>query len=239
MARGWQQGLRARIASLEQLVYRRLRRVKQRRAARFIAALGLTGRELILDVGCYGGDFWPFLQEQRDFSRATLVGLDLAPGLHVRLPYRYAVIADACALPFAARSVDVVFSNSVLEHVGGPARQQQMAAEVMRIGRSFFLQVPNRWFPIEPHFFIPFFSYLPVSWQMRATQWLFGEAMEIRLPTRRQLAAWFPGCWIERERFFGLTKAFYVWRSGSSERSATASPARNQKSSTTSESPKL
>ncbi len=53
----------------------------------------------------------------------------------------------------------VVFSNSVIEHVGTWEDQQAFAAEVRRVGRR--LWVPAYECPIEPHYLAPLVHYLP------------------------------------------------------------------------------
>ena len=53
---------------------------------------------------------------------------------------------------FAERSIDVVFSNSVIEHLFTFENQRRMASEVQRVGKAFWVQTPNFWFPLEPHF---------------------------------------------------------------------------------------
>ncbi len=63
---------------------------------------------------------------------------------------------------FADKSFDVVFSNSVIEHVGNDLRQWQMAREICRVGKAYFVQTPNLYFPIEAHFYFPFFQFLPI-----------------------------------------------------------------------------
>jgi hypothetical protein len=61
------------------------------------------------------------------------------------------VIADGRALPFASGSVDLVFSNAVVEHVGDVDDQRRFIAEHRRVGRGWIVTTPNRWCPIESH----------------------------------------------------------------------------------------
>jgi hypothetical protein len=125
---------------------------------------------------------------------------------------------------FEDRHFDVVFSNSVIEHVGDCSDQSQMAREVRRVGNRLFLQTPNRYFPIEPHFLFPFFQFLPIGlratllshsrlgWMPRAGS--RSEAIEvvksIRLLTEAELTAMFGGARIEREMFCGMVKSYIV-----------------------------
>ena len=43
---------------------------------------------------------------------------------------------------------DVVFSNAVIEHVGGEEEQLRFVAEALRVGRRAFITTPNRLFPV-------------------------------------------------------------------------------------------
>jgi hypothetical protein len=59
--------------------------------------------------------------------------------------------ADALDLPFEASSFDFVFSNAVIEHVGGEVEQIKFVNEHDRVGKNWVFTTPNRLFPIESH----------------------------------------------------------------------------------------
>jgi SAM-dependent methyltransferase len=116
---------------------------------------------------------------------------------------------------FDTGSFDVVFSNSVIEYVGAFSDQERMASEVLRVGKRYYVQTPNRFFPIEPHFLLPGFQFLPrwmkvamiqrfaLGWYDRAAtrEEACCLADEIRLLRRGELRRLFPGGKIMEERF--------------------------------------
>src|SRR6187551_656400 len=80
------------------------------------------------------------------------------------------LVGDGCDLSrFRDKSFDVVLSNSVLYLVVGWKRQQQMANEIRRGGRHYFVQTVNRNFPLDWRTLVPFFHWLP--WKTQA--WWF------------------------------------------------------------------
>ncbi len=135
------------------------------------------------------------------------------------------VAGDGRALPFRDRSFDLVFSNSVIEHVGDAHSQRAFAKEVARVGRGFWVQTPNRWFPVEQHLFTPLVHWLPRAWQRflvpRLNLWALLVPVspdrrrfyiehylaDVRLLCRSDLHGLFPAATIIRERFLGLTKS--------------------------------
>lgn len=117
------------------------RRFRARRMRWFCDAFGIRPETLVLDVGGTGviwevAPTWPRLVI---INRAPMT-----PGEAVRT-----VRADACQLPFRDKAFPVVFSNSVMEHVGDYVNQRRFAAEVGRVGRSYFVQTGNQRFPLD------------------------------------------------------------------------------------------
>ncbi|MGL6280222.1 MAG: class I SAM-dependent methyltransferase [Gaiella sp.] len=91
----------------------------------------------------------------------TALGLHDGSRFRERYPRIRYVQGDALALPFPDGAFDVVFSNAVIEHVGGRALQEQFVREALRVGRSVFITTPNRWFPVEVHTRLPLVHWLP------------------------------------------------------------------------------
>jgi hypothetical protein len=196
-------------------------RLRKRRHALFLALIDELPRPLrILDVG--GSQrFWESMEYRaREDVEITLLNRSR---VDVRQPGFIYVHGDARDMNrFSDGEFDVVFSNSVIEHVGDLGDQQRMAEEVRRVGRRYFLQTPNRYFPIEPHFFFPLFQFLPFAvrvWlamnlpltprgRIRDRVEAVREIAEIRLLTRAELQALFPEASVTHERFLGLTKSF-------------------------------
>src|SRR5262249_30258275 len=113
---------------------------RRRRMLRFAREFGITAATRVLDIGGTP-DCWGLLVEQ---PRLTLLN---TPRARADLAGAAAWVAgDGRSLPFRDGAFDVVFSNSVIEHVGDRASQERFAREVARVGRGFWVQTPNRWF---------------------------------------------------------------------------------------------
>lgn len=115
---------------------------------------------------------------------------------------------------------DIVFSNSVIEHLYNFEAQQKMSAEVQRVGKKHFIQTPNKHFFIEAHYILPFFQYLPKKAQYpiltktllsRGRKWdkTFAAQYvdEIRLLSISEMRTIFPNSCIYKEKFLGMTKS--------------------------------
>jgi methyltransferase family protein len=178
----------------------------------------------IIDLGGTN-DYW----EQRGWAgrddvSITLVNLDRQ---EQRFDNIHPTEGDATDLrDFADKSFDIAFSNSVIEHLFTFESQSRMASEVQRVANAYWVQTPNFWFPIEPHFLVPVWHWLPeearvqilrrrgVGWAGRCEDPEFARRIvrEHRLMRRGELARLFPGASLVGERFGGLVKSWTAVR---------------------------
>ena len=199
-------------------------RARLRRFAFFKELLQTVPRPLrILDVGGTR-EYW----QEMGFIGEPGVQITL---LNVR-PQRVtahglsAVVGDATHMPFVQeREFEVVFSNSVIEHLGDRERQRQMAEEVRRVGQRYFVQTPNYFFPIEPHFVFVGFHWLPVpvrtwlvqhfdlGWCKRKPDQESARQLvhSIRLLRKQEVLELFPGADLHEEKLLGLVKSFSAY----------------------------
>jgi hypothetical protein len=192
---------------------------RTRRMRRFAQEFALTPDSRVLDVG---GTFfnWTLLSVRPD-----LVILNRS------VPRRPAagamwIKADALHLPFQDGMFDIVYSNTVIEHVSTFENQRCFAAECRRVGISYYIQTPNRWFFMEPHYITPFIHWLPrfVRWHLLRYGTLWGwmtrpspaecraSVEEIRLLSEKEVRLLFPDADIWYERFLGMIKSFMALR---------------------------
>jgi hypothetical protein len=180
------------------------------------------GSMRVLDLGGTSS-FWA----RAPVRPSSVVLLNLAHDEDDDVPWITSVVGDVCTPPEVIRRerFDLVFSNSVIEHVGGHVRRMQMAEFAMDSADRYWIQTPYRYFPIEPHWLFPGFQFLPPNLQARiGARWpltwagrvsydvALGHALEVELLGRTQLRYYFPDAAILRERVAGLTKSLIATR---------------------------
>lgn len=139
-------------------------------------------------------------------------------------PWIDLIVGDACSPPVDG-GFDLVFSNSLIEHLPGDRRRGEMARAAVALGRHHWVQTPNRHFPIEPHWVFPGAQFLPTSSRLwLARNWppahfadlpdatVREEVASIDLLTDADMRRLFPGAEIWHERFLGLTKSLVAIR---------------------------
>jgi hypothetical protein len=178
----------------------------------------------ILDVGGLQGAWETLGFVGRADVEITLLNIETA---HASGSNICSVTGDARNMPqYRDGEFDFVFSNSVIEHVGGPGEEKRMAEEIRRVGRRYYVQTPNRYFPIEPHFLFPLFQFFPTGVQATLVQhFKLGyryklpnradaeqEVKSIRLLSRNDMNCLFPDAIIASEKLLGFDKSLLAYK---------------------------
>jgi len=102
-------------------------------------------RAAVLEIGCGKG---LLLKRLWDMGY-SVCGIDIDPApiaeCHASLPMIDVRVASGDAIPFEARSFDVVLSFDVFEHIRDSDRHLQEVARVLKPGGRYLLQTPNKW----------------------------------------------------------------------------------------------
>lgn len=200
-------------------------RFRAKRAVLLKKAMLQSGRR-VLDLGGTA-DYW------------RRIGLDFLSGNGFQItilnfheselgegPFKM-LVGDACGVDRPDMEFDFVHSNSVIEHVGSWTRMQMFAREVRRLAPNYYVQTPNWWFPIEPHFYkVPMFHWLPEATRAFLLR-RFAIAHAGRIPSREravevvrgtallrpaQMRELFPDAELVHEKLAGLAKSLIMLR---------------------------
>lgn len=120
---------------------------------------------------------------------------------------------------------DIVYSNSLIEHINSDELQKKLADDIRRIGKHYFVQTPNYYFPVEPHFLFPFFQFLPLSIKTELIMnydlgWYKKQqdkksaielAESVKLLKKKELKKLFPDGNIYQEKYLFLNKSFIIY----------------------------
>lgn len=194
-------------------------RLREKRFNSFIEKLSVTKNDKILDVGGTEAA-WIGSGYERN---VTLVNINFTNKMD---DFRY-VEGDACNMDmFSDSEFDVLYSNSVIEHVG-LNNQKDFAREVKRVGRKYWVQTPYKHFPIEPHLVFPLFQYFPSSIQkIIALRWPYShykmgntsdeviltEMSMTHLLNKKEMQFLFDDGIIIKEKYSGLIKSLIACR---------------------------
>lgn len=197
------------------------------RAARFrelVRRFPALDRMRVLDLGGTP-DFW----RAAPVRPAHVTTLNLDDKYYPQETWLDHVVADACdltSLDSCTGDYDLAVSNSLIEHVGGYERRRKLANVVMAAAPAHWVQTPDRYFPIEPHYVAPGFQFLPVRARAAAVQhWPLGhervytraaalaQVLTIDLISATELRHLFPSSDIWHERLGGLSKSIVAVKS--------------------------
>ena len=195
--------------------------MRRRRWASFTEQLPDFQNMRVLDLG---GTTLFWLRSPVRPKSVTVINL-FEPG--DGLPWVTPVLGDACDARelVGSEEFDLVFSNSLIEHLGGHRQRARFADVVRSMAPRYAIQTPYRYFPVEPHWVFPGMQFLPVSarcwvaprWPLGHTHgWAVSEAAEEVMSTEllslTDMRAYFPDARIAWEHFAGLRKSMTALR---------------------------
>ena len=175
----------------------------------------------ILDIG---GDiqYWKNIGWQHPACKIHLLNLYESKVPENETDQFSSSVGNVLSLEYKKGEVDLIFSNSVIEHVGSYANQQIFAGEVRRVSDKYIVQTPSIWFPLEPHSLIPLFQFLPhpirallimtfnINYFPKAKT--YKEAIKVShstlMFTHKRFKQLFPEAEIQVERFLGIPKSY-------------------------------
>jgi len=224
----WPMGFRTRLRE----------RFHERRAALFVDLLAPRPGARMLDLGGGGGSLAARIRARvpLEVTVADLRRDNRAACLARGFEH---VLVEPGPLPFEANAFDYVLCNSVIEHVTLPpeecgvnrpvpsvawkararASQRAFAAEIERVGRGYFVQTPDRRFPVDHHLHLPLTNFLAHESLCRVARvtdrfWMqaSGGTVDWELLTPSDVRRLFPAARITVERFLGVPKSMVAWR---------------------------
>lgn len=136
--------------------------LRARKAAKIQAVLaeeGMFDRAdiRILDIGCSFGIILKALTPEDGLG----VGIDIDRNLGSRSENVAFIRGDAERLPFPSASFDVVICNHVYEHTDDAKQLLSEIDRVLKIDGACYFAGPNKFELVEPHYRLPFLSWLP------------------------------------------------------------------------------
>lgn len=135
---------------------------RSQKAAKIFAVLDEEGalakaNVRILDIGCAFGHILKKLTPADGFG----VGVDMDTKLGSPSENVSFLRADAENLPFQDGTFDVVICNHVYEHTDDASALLSEIHRIMHDGGACYFAGPNKFELIEPHYGLPFLSWLP------------------------------------------------------------------------------
>lgn len=203
---------------------------RARRAVMFRRYLQPTQQDKILDLGSADGSFIAEIIPFRENVFIADINEEMLCRGRARYGFEMVLLDESGILPFEDNYFEIVHCNSVIEHVtidktrrwslqstkeftkAAFARQKQFASEIRRVGKSYFVQTPNKNFVFESHTWLPLVQFLPRPLLIKTIRflnkwWVKKTSPDWNLLTAEQMRELFPEAIITREKVFGLTKS--------------------------------
>ena len=165
-----------------------MRKSRERKYQQFLQLIEPNKESKILDVGVADKEYSPvdnYLEKRYPFPH-NITALSIFPltEFQGRYPQVESVSYQGGRFPYRDKEFDIVFSNAVIEHVGGFEKQLFFLKEIDRVGYQFFFTTPAREFPIEMHTNYPFIHWFSkkkfnIVVSLLGKEWASGNYMNL------------------------------------------------------------
>jgi hypothetical protein len=212
-------------------------KIREKRNSLFNETFKIDNNTKILDLGGGNGGYITSLVINKYWKNITVADIDKELLNKARSRgLKTILLNQTCDLPFKDQSFDIIFCNSVLEHVTinkeeiwncfdsrrfyieSMRNQIKFSNEIRRVAKSYFLQTPNKYFPLESHTWLPFVQYYPRKFQIFIIKllnkiWFKKTKPDWNLLNFKDIKYLFPNDLIYKDKILGMIKSFVVIKS--------------------------
>lgn len=163
---------------------------KARKIAGILGSKAMLKGTRVLDIGTGSGVCADFFANHVVGHEGFVAAVDRSDQRLLKNNYQFELVEGAC-LPFESNSFDIVISNHVIEHVWPASEQLTHLKEISRVLKNtgtLYLVFPNKYAVIEPHYKLPFLSWLPQYFADKYVRILGGRIFDCHTPSQRRLA---------------------------------------------------
>lgn len=146
--------------------YSKVIQLKGKRVAKTLLSYKSKSAKL-LDLGCsigfslsIVGQYFPDSTGCDVEASIVIVAKKFMKNQNLKIPV---ILFDGKRLPFPDNSFDIVTNIEVIEHVEKPKLMLKEIRRVLKPDGILHITTANKWWPIEPHFKLPFLSFLPTN----------------------------------------------------------------------------
>lgn len=146
------------------IAYKISKKSREKKFREFIEYFNPSEKNTVLNVGVsnsepsdlidnYFSKMYPYSHKMTALSVGDLSDYEKAYPAVKTISYKW---EPKRRFPFNEKEFDIAISNAVIEHVGNYEAQKDFLSEIVRVSKKGMLTTPNKWFPIETHYKLPF-----------------------------------------------------------------------------------
>jgi SAM-dependent methyltransferase len=162
--------------------------VRERRGYEAIRALEDNSHNIegfLLDIGCGKGQLDKIFYEKGSYPVGIDISFENLKEAKKNSKETDFVLYGGTQMPFKEGVFETIICNDVLEHISYTDANSimQEANRILKNKGKFYVSVMNRWEIFEPHWFIPFFTWLPRSlWNNLFPFWvkMFNKSAKVK-----------------------------------------------------------